>query len=1315
MDITQETFAAGLDFIRKKIATTRGNREDVILTTITNKTKRTQTIRPLLVIDSENNVPVKVNDRTATIHNAIQVIFSEKPAQVRQNIGDFKTLIEMEAIRLAPGEKKQIVLLYDNGLPSDLARQFKTDAKGLLNQINTLKAEMIDFWENHSGIPYDRLTVPDQEIQNLLDASLRGIWQAREIKNGHIAFQVGPTHYRGLWIVDGAFLLEAAAIFDKGEEARDGIDYTLSFQKENGQFDVMHDFHKEQGIVLWTCVRHALLTQDKAWLKTKWMQLKKTVNFIHELREMTLKNDNPLDDGLIPPGFIDGGLEGKKDKDGNYITAEYTNIYWNLAGLKAMIQAAHWLGEKKDAKEWEKEYADFNACFQKAAQRDKQMDAFGNTYLAVPMDKNHQSLPQRAQWAFCQGVYPGQIFDQNDPIATGTMDMLQTTLQEGMVMGTGWDIDGIWTYFAGFYGHASLWIGESKRAYESLYAFANHASPLYAWREEQSPRDLSPEKYVGDMPHNWASAQFAGLAVHLLALDRGNELHLLEGLPPKWLLPGMKTSLKDIATPFGKLSFTLQVDESGNSASLNINPLSDPSCKGIFVHLGEWGTSDETNLVKLDAKKGCNLTIELIQTKKQPIEYVNMLTGTTGANRTEYGGTTPAVSEPFGMTQWCAATRINGISKTMYHYNDSLLIGFMASHQSAIWMGDYGFFTLMPQVNSLKITPKERGVPFDRQKETATPYHYQISYEDGKNHPITTAFTATSRSGFFQISYPEADKPILFIEAGRAAPGGEIRIFPEKKEIRLYNRERHDSHLGPEIPNLRGYYVLKFSDAFAAFGTWNNGTVNAGNISESGDSVGAYLEFAKGMDLVEIKIGSSFISYEQAEENMNRELPANQSFAEITDKVKDEWNHYLNKVKIKNATEDDLAIFYTAFFRTLQYPREFSEYGRYYSPFDHQIHNGVSYTAYSLWDTFRSENPWLLLVTPERINDMITALIQMYKEGGWIPKWPNPSYTNIMIGTHADAVIADAYVNGYRGYDVQTAYQAIRKNAFTPPDNDEQSRWGDRQHWNGSYEARGGLTNYMAKGYVANDITAESVARTLEFALDDYCVAQVAKGLGKDADYKTLMKRTKNYKNLYNPETGFFQAKNADGNWSNPNAGFTEGANWTYRFCVMQDTPGLIDLLGGKTKFTEALDNTFDGGHYRHDNEPGHHYVFLYNFCNRLDKTQTRIPEILAANYQNKPDGFSGNDDCGQMSSWYLFNAFGFYPFLPASGQYAMGIPHFEEISLELPDGKTLLVKAPNLKENKVLTKIKFNGKILNQPFIKVKDIRAGGVLEFMP
>ncbi len=695
---------------------------------------------------------------------------------------------------------------------------------------------------------------------------------------------------------------------------------------------------------------------------------------------------------------------------------------------------------------------------------------------------------------------------------------------------------------------------------------------------------------------------------------------------------------------------------------------------------------------------------------QEPITHVNMLIGSTGSHGTEYGGTTPAVSQPFGMTQWCAVTRINNISRTMYHYNDNKLLGFMATHQPAVWMGDYGFFTLMPQVGKLKINPAERAVKLNRTLETTTPYYYRVSYEDNAA-PVTTEFTATSRCSYFRIKYPQNDKAILFLEAGREKEGGGIEIFPEKQEVRIYNKERQDSHLGPRLYNFKGCYVLKFSKPFASYGTWTAEGVAESNKKEESSNAGGFIVFAPDTDIVEVKIGSSFISYNQAEINMQHELPESETFSDVKEKVKKEWSDNLGKISFKGASKNDLDIFYTAFFRTMQYPREFSEYGTYYSPFDDKVHEGISYNAYSLWDTFRAQHPWLLLTQPDRVNDMIAALVQMYKEGGWIPKWPNPTYTNIMIGTHADAVVADAYVNGFRKYDLETAYRAIRKNAFAAPRNDY--RWGDRHYWNGSYEARGGLDNYIKSGYVAADKTNESASRTLEFAMDDYCIAQMAKGLGHLEDYDILMKRSSNYINLFNKETGFFQARNADGSWSKPDEGFTEGGRWTYRFCVMQDVPGLIKLLGGRELFAQELDRNFDEGHYRHDNEPGHHFAYLYNFCNRLDKTQSRIPGIIQKNYQNKPDGLSGNDDCGQMSAWYLFSSLGFYPLVPASGEYALGIPGFKDITIQLPHGKQLKIKAPELGKKEILTKVLYNGKVLDKPFIPVSSMLNGGVLEF--
>ncbi len=577
-------------------------REDIVITTIINKTNDTRTINPVVIVNSV--FEVGANGNIIKIDNK-KLFLSLPVVHVRQNLGEHKTIVELTPINLGANETKNIAAIYNNGKPSGIVQNLYNNPKNFFNELQEIRRNTINYWEKGTPVPYKSISIPDTGIQDLIDASLRNIWQAREIINGKISFQVGPTCYRGLWIVDGAFLLEAATIVNKGEDAREGIEYMLSFQQPNGKFGKLApDYWKENGIVLWACVRHAMLTQDKEWLQSVWPKLRKTVDFIKEMRAVTLENDIPLDDGLIPPGEIDGGISGAEDK------AEYTNIYWNLLGLKAIIQAADWINKKEDAKVWQKEYDDFYAAFQKAAQRDMAVDSFGNKYLPIPMDPRYRSLPQRAQWAFCHGVYPGQLFSQDDPVARGTMDMLHTTLQEGMVMGTGWIIDGIWNYFASFYGHACLWMGEGERAAKALYAFANHASPLLAWREEHNPRDLE-RHFVGDMPHNWASAEFIRLAVHLLAIDRGDELHLFEGLPCEWVKPGMETALNNIATPFGQLTLSLKVDKKGKIAKLKISRLTDESCKKVIVHLGGWATSDKDAMIKLDPGSSHSIDINI--------------------------------------------------------------------------------------------------------------------------------------------------------------------------------------------------------------------------------------------------------------------------------------------------------------------------------------------------------------------------------------------------------------------------------------------------------------------------------------------------------------------------------------------------------------------------------------------------------------------------------------------------------------------------------------------------------------------------------
>ena len=330
---------------------------------------------------------------------------------------------------------------------------------------------------------------------------------------------------------------------------------------------------------------------------------------------------------------------------------------------------------------------------------------------------------------------------------------------------------------------------------------------------------------------------------------------------------------------------------------------------------------------------------------KEAVDYVNMRVGTDGENPTEYGGTVPAVSSPFGMTQWCAATRVNGISRTMYHNRDSMIIGFMATHQPAIWMGDYGFMTFMPQVDSLKIEEEARRNPFDRNTEVVTPYYYKVEYRDGGSL-LKTEFTATSRAAWFRVHYPDSDRPIFFLEAGRDGKGS-IHISPDKKEVYICNSERHDQHLGPSEPGINGYYVLKFSEPFVDYGIWSDKLIKPGQVEAEAPKTGGYIIFPRGVNLVDVHIGSSFIDFNQAALNLEKEIPETISFEKLVEGNRKNWNDCLSKVEIEGGDEDELSVFYTAFFHTLQFPREFSEYGRYYSPFDGKIHKGQNIHGYS--------------------------------------------------------------------------------------------------------------------------------------------------------------------------------------------------------------------------------------------------------------------------------------------------------------------------------------------------------------------------------
>ena len=708
-----------------------------------------------------------------------------------------------------------------------------------------------------------------------------------------------------------------------------------------------------------------------------------------------------------------------------------------------------------------------------------------------------------------------------------------------------------------------------------------------------------------------------------------------------------------------------------------------------------------------------------------PVDLVNPFIGTTGpVGVKNYGGVCPWVTMPHGMTNWTPKTQENFISQLPFRYEDKKIIGFMGTHQPTVWMGDYGYITIMPEIGNAKISDSDRALEIVNQ--TSNPYLYTVEMSDADKNIIHTEMTASSRCSIFRFTFPETDSAHLFIEMSRTkGKYGWIKISKDQKEIIGYNPDRdniyNNKHMGPVLKKFKGYFVIRFEKPFDSFSIWeDSGSVHLyKNKNEiSGSHIGAVTTFpVKKEKTIKIKIASSFISIKQAEENLLKEIPG-WDFEKVKNETKDEWDKLLNRIKVFDGSHDQQVIFYTAMFHTIVFPRRFDEYGRYYSAFDEKIHKGISYNDYSMWDTFRALHPLLTLTNPEDVSPMIQSMVQMYEQGGWIPKWPNPAYTNIMIGTPADAIIGDAYVKGFNDYDLEKAYDAIYKDAMVPPDGDTTNRWADREVWT-SYEARGGLTYYKSLGYVPADKTNESVSRTLEFALEDFCVAQVAKGLKKEKDYKFFMERSKSYKNLYDSTTGFMAARLSDGTFlkGNPKKyrAFTEGSPWTYLFCVMQDVPGLIKLMG-KDNFISKLDENFSGGHYAYDNEPENHYPYLYDWVDQSWKSSKILTEVVQKNYRDTPDGISGNDDCGQMSAWYIFTSLGFYPVCPASGEYAAGRPFFKKITLDLnfPKKNTITIIADNFSpENIYVKSIKLDGKILNKPFIKYSDLFNHKVIEF--
>ncbi len=690
------------------------------------------------------------------------------------------------------------------------------------------------------------------------------------------------------------------------------------------------------------------------------------------------------------------------------------------------------------------------------------------------------------------------------------------------------------------------------------------------------------------------------------------------------------------------------------------------------------------------------------------LKYVDPLIGTEGEG-TEYGGLMPYVGVPFGSAQWTPMTRLNEVSRLSYNASDTMLLGFIGSRQPAIWMGDWGQVSFMARKDVADMDYQSRGYKIEQ--EEYTPYSGYVVAGG-----IATSFAALEHSAVFKFS----DARHFVIDVSRASEGqysdpaphpGHIDFSSDGYSVSGWNSDLFDgSHTSPK-PNFKGYFHIEFSRPYSEFSCTGNDE----------DEVHGVVTFDDDGPLV-ARVGLSLISIEQAKANLEKEV-ADRSFRSVRRLARRQWERQFGKIRIE-ASEKVRTIFYTALYHSMLYPRKIDEYGRYYSAFDDKIHDGVMYNCWSMWDTYRAEHPLLTLVAPEHIDDMMQSLVEMYHEGGWLPKWPNPSYTGIMVGSPAETILAEAWTKGFRGFDVEQAYAAIRKNAVIPQVGDRDNHWPDRGNFGNFPETRAGLGRYMEIGYVAGDETAESVSRTQDFGLQDIAASIMADATGHHEDAEYFRKRSMNYRNLWNADSALFLPRASDGSWIAPDSGnhYTECSPLTALWCIPYDVEGLSQLMGGNDVMEERLDDYFDdvffkperGNRSIHGNEPSHHVAYLYNRIGRPEKTQLRVREILSECYSTDRKGFDGNEDCGQMSAWYIMSSLGLYMLNPADGWYELGAPCVRRAELKLQSGKTLEIVAKNLSDRTFkVHRVTFNGRVIDDWRISHDELMAGGELVF--
>ncbi len=698
-----------------------------------------------------------------------------------------------------------------------------------------------------------------------------------------------------------------------------------------------------------------------------------------------------------------------------------------------------------------------------------------------------------------------------------------------------------------------------------------------------------------------------------------------------------------------------------------------------------------------------------------PADYVNPFIGTGG-----HGHTFPGATMPFGMVQLSPDTRKDSWDGCSgYHYSDDFILGFSHTHLSGTGVGDYGDIRFVPTVGELKFTPGTSenpnsgyGSKFNHKNEKASTGYYSVNLDNG----IAVELTTTERAGFHSYKFPGSDKAHILIDLIESVVTeriieSEIKIISDH-EVIGYRRTRAWS------ANQRVYFYASFSEPFTSHGIVVNGNYWQNKTSATGDSLIAVLNFdTLKSEPVLVKVGISAVDYTGAMENCKSEIP-DWDFNKVKQNAKNTWNDKLSSISVTDDNEDKKVIFYTSLYHTMIAPNLYSDVDYRYRAHDDNIYRDNSFkmhTVFSLWDTFRTLHPLFTIIEQDRTNHLINSMLDMYKHDSLLPVWElAANETNCMIGYHSIPVIVDAWVKGIRDFDAELALKAMIQTA-----NADQF----------------GLEYFKTKGYIPADREGESVSKTLEYAYDDWCIARLAKGLGDSVNFRKFTERAQYYKNIFDKQTGFFRGK-SNGCFVSPfdatqvNFMLTEANTWQYNFFVPQDINTHIDLLGGNNSYEAKLDTLFNTksnvsgrhqsditgliGQYAHGNEPSHNMAYLYNYVGKPWKTQKIVDQISKELYSNQPDGLSGNEDCGQMSAWYVMSAMGFYPVTPGSKIYVLGAPLFNEIVLNLEDSTVFTIKSIRNSEKDIFVqKVFYNGNDYTRSFITHNMIMAGGELVF--